>query len=284
MELPGAAFGFFHDFLVTPSYYIFLESPSEPAGCQRPHVGLPACCAACVWAPGRWWEVGSASGHVNSHRGPHEKGPIVAFSRRRAQRVLAAPSRLEHASPILPSRPPSRAPNPVLQCPWICGRWPPSTCLARREGEGAWCQQAAHSEAQRELRPGGRALARALDVGSYRRHVLLPSLQACIAECIVWDEQKKTRVHLIPRPGAGGAPWAGLAGRGSDEARCLCRDQAAGGAQCSRDRRVRGALLAGHNPIWMWIRRLLFLPCSARRAAGRHRHRPLLLLPPRQRL
>ncbi|KAL4438663.1 hypothetical protein ABPG77_006267 [Micractinium sp. CCAP 211/92] len=26
-ELPGAAFGFFHDFLVTPNYYIFLESP-----------------------------------------------------------------------------------------------------------------------------------------------------------------------------------------------------------------------------------------------------------------
>lgn len=28
MDLPEAAFGFFHDFLVTPSYYIMLESPS----------------------------------------------------------------------------------------------------------------------------------------------------------------------------------------------------------------------------------------------------------------
>ncbi len=28
-DLPDAAFGFFHDFLVTPSHYIFLESPSE---------------------------------------------------------------------------------------------------------------------------------------------------------------------------------------------------------------------------------------------------------------
>lgn len=27
VELPGAAFGFFHDFLVTPNYYVFLESP-----------------------------------------------------------------------------------------------------------------------------------------------------------------------------------------------------------------------------------------------------------------
>lgn len=34
MELPGAAFGFFHDFLVTPNYYVFLESPSE-----APHEG-----------------------------------------------------------------------------------------------------------------------------------------------------------------------------------------------------------------------------------------------------
>jgi all-trans-8'-apo-beta-carotenal 15,15'-oxygenase len=29
--------------------------------------------------------------------------------------------------------------------------------------------------------------------------------RACIAECIVWDAGKKTRVHLVPRPGSAAA-------------------------------------------------------------------------------
>jgi hypothetical protein len=40
-ELPGAAFGFFHDFVLTPNYYVFLESPSE---CQRCTLGCHGCC------------------------------------------------------------------------------------------------------------------------------------------------------------------------------------------------------------------------------------------------
>lgn len=39
-ELPGAAFGFFHDFVLTPNYYVFLESPSE---CQCCTLGCRGC-------------------------------------------------------------------------------------------------------------------------------------------------------------------------------------------------------------------------------------------------
>lgn len=83
MELPGAAFGFFHDFLATKNYYILLESPS-------------------AWAGLAGWGLVWLGGGVSS--------TLLLHPCRRRRRPPTS-----HPAWSLP-------PTPcTLQCPWTCG-------------------------------------------------------------------------------------------------------------------------------------------------------------------
>ena len=97
VDLPGAAFGFFHDFLATPSHYVFLESPSErgrgvgwgrrvpPPAAAPPAAARAPCAAARLHArPPAPRRPGGSTAMLKCHL-------TLSFKRCRRRRSVAGP-------------------------------------------------------------------------------------------------------------------------------------------------------------------------------------------------
>lgn len=87
-ELPGAAFGFFHDFLVTPNYYVFLENPMSLdlwKMATKYMFGKPCIAECIVWDEKKQTRVhliprpGSAAAAASTVRRTFETAPFFSF-------------------------------------------------------------------------------------------------------------------------------------------------------------------------------------------------------------